>query len=301
MSEHPEAAKGSLMVFFAYVLWGSLPLYWKVLEGLGAEVILAHRIIWALVATTGLVVFTRRLPALRSVFSSRRKVAVMVLASLLISANWWLYIWAIGNGHLVEAAMGYYINPLVSVVLGMLVLRERLGLAGLVAFGLAALGVVILALAYGTLPWIALGLAFTFGLYGLLKKQAQVPPLVSLQVETLFSLPLALTFLVVNGTVWGSQGTDPLTVVLLVLAGPLTALPLWLFGTGARYIPLSRVGFLQYVSPTISLLIGVFLFGEAFSGWKVAAFGCIWLGLVVYTAAGLRAEARTRKARSAAA
>jgi chloramphenicol-sensitive protein RarD len=209
----------------------------------------------------------------------------MIGASLLISFNWWLYIWAIDAGQVVETALGYYINPLISVVLGLVFLKEKLTRAQTVAFVLAAAGVVVMALGVGRVPFIALGLALSFGFYGLMKKQAPVGALASLQIETLFSLPLALVLLWISGSggVFGSANPPWWQVTLLIVAGPVTALPLWLFGSGARLIPLARIGFLQYISPTINLGLGLFVFHESFGPWQAGAFACIWSALALYT------------------
>ena len=281
----PESRSGIFHALAAYTLWGLLPLYWKALEGVGPEMVLAHRIVWALVSTTTLVLLLRLGAEVRSVFADRRKTVRMIGASLLISFNWWLYIWAIDAGQVVETALGYYINPLISVVLGLVFLKEKLTRAQTIAFALAAAGVVVMAVGVGRVPFIALGLALSFGFYGLMKKQAPVGALASLQIETLFSLPLAVGLLLFSGApgVFGSAQPPWWQVTLLVVAGPVTALPLWLFGAGARLIPLARIGFLQYISPTINLGLGLFVFHETFGPWQAAAFACIWSALVLYT------------------
>lgn len=287
--------RGTWFAAASYVLWGTLPLYWKALQSVRPEFVLAHRIVWALVFTTTLVLFLKLGAEVRSLFTDRRKTIRMVGAALLISFNWWLYIWAINAGHVVETALGYYINPLISVLLGVLFLKERLSQAQKVAFALALAGVVVMAFGVARVPYIALGLALSFGFYGLLKKQAPVSALSSLQVETLFSLPLALGLLAFGSTngVFGSD-PSPWTVALLVLAGPVTAIPLWLFGAGARLIPLARLGFLQYISPTINLLLGLFVFHESFGVWQASAFVCIWAALALYTYDTIRKHGRLR-------
>lgn len=280
-----KTTRGTWFTAGSYVLWGLLPLYWKALQAVPPELVLAHRIVWALVFTTTLALFLRLGAEVRSLFADRNKTIRMAGAALLISFNWWLYIWAITSGHVIESALGYYINPLVSVLLGIFFLKERLTRAQTAAFSLAAAGVVVMAFGVGRVPFVALGLALSFGFYGLLKKQAPVSALASLQVETLFSLPLALVLLFLTGQPgpFGSASPDWTTVVLLVVAGPVTAVPLWLFGAGARLIPLVRIGFLQYISPTINLLLGLFLFRETFGPWQAGAFVCIWTALVLFT------------------
>ncbi|HTH14236.1 MAG TPA: EamA family transporter RarD [Spirochaetia bacterium] len=286
-----DSRRGTTLAALSYALWGLLPLYWKALEAVGPGAVLAHRILWALVFTTVLVLALRIVPEVRSLFTSGKKILFMVGASLLISANWGLYIWAIDAGHLVESALGYYINPLVSVLLGILFLKEKLTRIQTLAFVLAAAGVAVMALGIGRIPFVALGLALTFGFYGLMKKQAPVSALASLQVETLFSLPLAVVLLVPAPGFFGVAQPTWTEVILLVLAGPVTALPLWLFGTGARLIPLTRIGFLQYISPTINLALGLFVFHESFGTWQGLAFGCIWTALVLFTWDSLRRRA----------
>lgn len=273
--------RGTWLAAVSYVLWGLLPLYWKALEAAGAETVLAHRIVWALVFTTALVLFFRLLPEIRQAFSSAAGVWRMIGGAILISANWWLYIWSIDAGYVVEAALGYYINPLVNVLFGVVFLKERVNRWQAAAFALAGAGVAVLLIGLGKFPFIAFGLALTFGAYGLLKKGGKLSALASLQLETLFSLPLAIVLLL-----WGTHQAGPAPwwqPLLLVLAGPMTAIPLWLFGAGAKLIPLTRLGFLQYLAPTITLLIGLFVFGESFDGWHAAAFSCIWAALAVFT------------------
>ena len=278
-------ARGTWLAGISYALWGSLPLYWKALDAVPSRVVLAHRIVWALVFTTTLVLFLRLSGEVRSVFASKRKTVRMLVAAMLISFNWWLYIWAIDEGHVVETALGYYINPLVSVLLGILFFKEKLSRAQAVAFALGTVGVLVMAVGVGRVPYIALGLALSFGFYGLMKKQAPVGALAGLQVETLLSLPLAAVLLFFTGApgVFGTADPSWQQILLLVVAGPVTALPLWLFGAGARLIPLARLGFLQYISPTINLALGLFVFHESFGPWQAVAFACIWSALAVYT------------------
>ncbi len=278
-----QARTGMVLGFSAYALWGLLPLYWKALSSFSAEVILAHRILWALVLTTGVVVAFRQGRESLSVLTNPRKLLAMFGAAALISVNWWLYIWAVGNGAIVESALGYFINPLVSVVLGIVFLKEKLTPWQTGAFALALAGVLVMAWGIGGVPWIALALALTFGLYGLLKKQAPVSSLVSLQLETLLASPLVLVFLVPTGHFWGTAAPEAWQIALLVIAGPVTAIPLWLFGTAARKISLAQIGFLQYVSPSLNLLIGVLVFQETFDGNRVLAFSLIWGALALFS------------------
>lgn len=280
-----DLTRGTWMAAASYALWGSLPLYWKALGAVSPQIVLAHRIVWALLFTSALVLLLGFGAEVRSVFADRRKAVRMMGAALLISFNWWLYIWAIDAGQVVETALGYYINPLISVLLGVIFLKERLSRAQKAAFALATMGVIVMAFGVGRVPFIALGLALSFGFYGLMKKRAPVGALASLQVETLFSLPLAAGLLLFSGApgLFGTAQPPAWQIALLVFAGPVTALPLWLFGAGARLIPLARIGFLQYLSPTINLVLGLFVFHESFGPWQAAAFACIWAALALYT------------------
>jgi len=278
-----ETRKGFVFGFLAYAMWGLLPLYWKALSVFSAEIILAHRILWALVLTAGFVVALRLGKETWSVVSNPRKLIAMIGAAILISINWWLYIWAVGHGFLVESALGYFINPLVSVVLGIVFFREKLSGWQGAAFSLAACGVLVMGWGIGHVPWIALGLAFSFGFYGLLKKQAPVSSLASLQLETLFSSPLVLLFLIPTGTFWGSANPEGWQIAMLIIAGPVTVMPLLLFGSAARKITLAQIGFLQYVSPTLNLTLGVFVFHEHFDANKAVAFALIWGALALFS------------------
>lgn len=286
--------RGTVLATASYALWGLLPLYWKALSGVPASLVLAHRIVWALIFTGTLVTAFRLGAEVRSIFGDRKKLVRMIGAAALISVNWWLYIWAIDAGFVVESALGYYINPLVSVVLGVVFLREKLTRGQALAFGLAAAGVLVLSLGVGHFPFVSIGLALSFGFYGLLKKQATVSALVSLQLETLLSLPLAVALIILSPQgLWGSPEPTVFTVVLLVVAGPVTALPLWLFGAGARLIPMARLGFLQYLSPTITLALGIWVFHESFDSWRALAFGAIWLALLIFTLDSWRRHSRS--------
>jgi chloramphenicol-sensitive protein RarD len=280
---------GPVAALGAYLLWGIFPAYWKLLQAIPAPAILAYRIIFALSAVIMVLVAIRRLGELRALFGHPRTLLLMALAAVLICANWGLYIWAVNAGMIVECALGYYINPLVSVALGVVFFRERLTPWQLAALGLGVLGVVVMAAEYARLPWVALSLALSFGLYGLIKKLVGINALVSLGLETLFSLPVAAACLAFTG--WGAA--DPSAIgaggwLLVALAGPVTALPLVLFGHAAGRIPLSMLGFIQYVSPTINLSLAVFVFHEPFSPVQLLSFACIWAALAVFSAGQLR-------------
>jgi chloramphenicol-sensitive protein RarD len=303
---------GSLYTLAAFVSWGLLPLYWKLLGGVSAPVILAHRIIWSFVFVSGLLLALRRFAPFAFLGDARRR-RVVAATSFLIAVNWFTYIWAVTTEQLVEASMGYYINPLFSVFLGMVVLRERLTRLEAVALVFATIGVANLALRYGQIPWIAILLTASFGTYGLLKKLVSVDSLTALALETAILSPVALAFLAAVALVPGLAafggaeaaeaaatgsagaasavgglarifgGGAAATVGLLLFAGVVTAMPLYWFAQGAQRIPLSQVGFMQYIAPSLMLLIGVFLFGEPFTGVHAVSFGSIWIGLALYS------------------
>ncbi len=292
----------------AYILWGFLPLYWKLINHVPSEEILAHRMVWSFIfmlivlAVLGrLKKFTREL---KELMANRKKLFGLFFAAIFITLNWYTYIWAVNNNHVVDASLGYYINPLVSVLLGVIVLKERLSFWQIISFVLAAVGVLILTLHYGSIPWVAISLALSFGLYGLLKKLTALGALTGLTIETLFITPVALLYLsmlAANGSS-SFQPADPLTVLLLVGAGVATAIPLLLFATGANRISLSMIGFLQYIAPTIMLILGVFLYNEIFSQVHLIAFLFIWFALSIFTLSNTRLlprfEPRLTKAKS---
>ena len=285
MASGGEQRLGTIYTAGAFSLWGLLPLYWRLLEHVPAFEILAHRIVWTAVFTS-LVLLVGRRYRIGAFVRDRRLRRGLVLTGALLGVNWFTYIYAVNAGRVLDASMGYYINPLVSVLLGTLVLGERLSLLQKTAVSLAAIGVLVITIHYAVVPWVALVLAGTFGYYGLRKKQMGLDPLTALAVETTFLAPAGVALIAVLGA--GGAGAlaavDLTTDMLLVAAGVATALPLYWFAHGARRIPLSRVGFLQYIAPTLMLLIGVFLFGEPFTGAEAVSFGLIWLALAIYTA-----------------
>jgi chloramphenicol-sensitive protein RarD len=268
----------------SFLIWGLVnPVYFKLLGGIGPVEIVAHRVVWT-VALVGVFVLAIRGPmaVVRGVGSWRR-LGIFVITTLLVTVNWTVFIWAIGHNQLVQSSLGYYINPLINVLLGVLFLGERLNRNQLVAVAIAGLGVGVLVLSYGVVPWVALSLAISFGFYALIRKKAAIDPVIGLLVETLLLVPAALVYLLWMG--WsGSFGHDVSTSLLLVLAGPATAVPLVLFMIGAARLKLSTVGLLQYVGPTGQLLLGVLVYGEAFTSAHAIAFACIWVALMVFSA-----------------
>ncbi|WP_459500150.1 EamA family transporter RarD [Bacillus sp. C1] len=281
--------KGILYAAGAYMMWGVLPIYWKWVEEVPAEEILAHRIVWAFVFMLLVLVISKRLGQflreLVSLFKRPKLLISLTIASILISGNWFVYIWAVNQNHIIEASLGYYINPLVSILLGTVVLKEKLNFWQYVAVGLAGVGVIILAFRYGSIPWIALSLAFTFGLYGLTKKLLNYDAMIGLTMETMIVTPFAAIYLTMIGEHgFGSFGSISSTL-LLMGAGIITALPLFYFAKGAQLIPLYMIGFLQYIAPTINLILGVFIFHEHFTSAHTTAFFFIWVALFIFSMA----------------
>jgi len=292
-----ERRIGFLAGAAAYGLWGLFPLYFKALASIRPLEVLAHRIVWAAAILLGLAWWQGRSAEVRATLVSPRNLGVLVCSTAAIALNWLVYITAVINGHVLETSLGYFMTPLVSVLLGVVVLRERLARPVLIAAGLALVGVTCMTLHAGRVPVIALVLAFSFGGYGLLRKIVPVPVVVGLAIETLLLLPLAAGFLLWSRSA-GTLGflSGPWTRdALLLLSGPLTAGPLLLFGGAVRRLPLSTLGFLQYISPTIQFLLAVFLYREAFSSAVALAFGFIWTGLAVFAAHSIR-DARARAA-----
>ncbi len=293
--------KGVLAGVAAYTLWGLLPVYWKALQTVPALEILVHRTVWSLVFVLLLQAILRRWDWLRLVRQQPRMLRIFLGSTVLLSLNWLTYIWAVNAGHVVDASLGYFINPLVSVLLGMIFLGERLRPWQGVAVGLAAASVLYLTLGLGSLPWIALVLAGTFGFYGLLRKTAPLGSMEGLSVETaLLSLPALAYLLALEATGQGSFGhAGATTSLLLAFTGVVTAVPLLLFAWAARNTTLATVGILQYIAPTFQFLLGLLVYHEPFSPARLLGFGGVWLALVIYTGEALMQE-RHRRAAAAA-
>jgi chloramphenicol-sensitive protein RarD len=267
-----------------------LPVYWKAIEHVRAQEILSHRVVWSLAVALGVLALRRQWGWLREV--SRRPAILLpfVGTAVLLTVNWLIYIWANNNGHIVETSLGYFINPLINVLLGVLLLGERMRAWQWAAVGLASVGVAYLTISYGRLPWIALVLALTFGLYGLIRKTAALESTQGLAVEMALMFLPALGYLVYLGIrgagSFGRAGVGVPTTALLGLAGIVTAVPLILFAYGARRVPLTRLGVLQYAAPTLQFLVGVILYDEGFSKARLIGFGIIWAALLVYSIEG---------------
>lgn len=274
----------------AYVAWGILPLYWKALKHVPAREILAYRVIWSFILLCLFNSLKKRWPEVKDAYAKARNRVSSLISAVIIGAVWFIYILAMITDHVVEASMGYYINPLISVVLGMIFLKERLSLWQNVAFVLAALGVAFLTIQYGRFPWIALSLAVGFGLYGLLRKTSRVGSITGLTAETAILSPLALVYILFlfYGKTSSVVDATVTTHLLLMGAGIVTAVPLVWFAKGARRIPLSMIGFFQYLAPTISLLLGIFVFKEPFTATHLFSFCLIWVALIIFTVSQVR-------------
>lgn len=296
MSSDDQSRKGLLAAALAFVIWGLFPLYWHLLKAVPSDQIIAHRIVWSAVLLCVLLCARQGLQWLRTILASPRTFWLLGAASLLIGANWSLYIWAVNAGHVVETSLGYFINPLLSVLLGVLVLGERLRRLQWLAVGIAALGVIWLTWQTGRAPWIAIGLSATFGFYGLLRKLVKVEPVAGIGLESLFLLLPALGWLLWvengHGGAFLGGGWGPGVMSLLVLAGAVSAVPLIAFTYGVQRVPLSTVGLLQYIGPTLQFLTGILFFREPFGPDRLVGFACIWAALLIFAADGWRVSRR---------
>ena len=284
------AGTGTLLGVAAYVLWGVLPLYLKLLQNVPTAQVVAHRVLWSVVMLVGIVLLFRRVRAILGAVTMRT-VLMLTASAFLIAVNWLVYIWAVQNAHVLDASLGYFINPLVNVALGVAVLGERVRRIQWVAIGLAGAGVLVMALSNGDSIWISLVLALSFGTYGLIRKVVAIDALGGLLIETVVLAPFALGLLLVahhGGE--GAFGRETATDLLLVVAGAVTAAPLLLFAGAARRMPYAALGLLQYIAPTLQFLIAIFVFGEHLRPHDLAAFALIWVGLAVYGSDSVRAS-----------
>jgi chloramphenicol-sensitive protein RarD len=276
--------KGILNGIGAYALWGLFPIYWKLLQQVPALQVIGHRIAWSFIFLIVVILLTKQWKEFRSAALTPKTIGIYSVAAVLLSINWLVYVWGVNAGFIVETSLGYFINPLLSVLLGVVFLRERLRTAQWIPVALAALGVISLTVAYGRLPWIALSLAFSFGIYGLVKKLAPLGSLYGLTLETAIVLPFALVYLAFvdfTGTGAFLHESAPIDI-LLIGAGVVTSIPLLLFASAARQIPLTVIGILQYIAPTLQFLIGVFLYQEAFDQSRFIGFSLVWLALIIF-------------------
>jgi chloramphenicol-sensitive protein RarD len=287
---HPDKVLGVVYSSSAFLIWGISPIYWKAMQAVPAFEIILHRIVWSFILLVPLIIVMRRWQEFVDALKNTRALLILLLTALIVGGNWLLYIWAVNSGYMLQASLGYYINPLVNVVLGMVFLNERLRPLQMVAVGLAAVGVIYLTIYYGEFPWIALTLAVTFGFYGLIRKVAQVGSLVGLTVETLLlSIPalIYLFYLDIHGQGTIFRVSLKLDLMLMGCA-PLTAIPLLCFTLGARRLYLSTLGLLQYIAPSCIFILAVFLYREPFSSAQVFTFILIWTALAIYSTDSMR-------------
>jgi chloramphenicol-sensitive protein RarD len=287
-AETGDDIAGILYAALAYIFWGIVPIYWRWLANVPPFEITVHRVLWCALFVIAVCFIRGRVSHIAAIFRNARLLATLTLTSVLISANWLLYIYCVSSHHLVDASLGYYIVPLLSIALGVTLFGEHMSRLRLVAVGLAGLAVVVKAIDVGHLPWIALGLALSFGFYGYFRKRANVDAMDGLTIETLILFPFTLA-LVLYWTLSGTGAfatTNLSTDALLIFGGPLTAVPLAMFAAGARRIRMTTLGFLQYLAPSITLTLAIFGFGERFTQLDAITFGCVWLALVVVAAEG---------------
>lgn len=277
------------MVVIAYVFWGFMPIYWKLLDHVSSDEILSGRVIWSFIFTLLLVIvgrnFKQLMMDLKELWGNQKDFWSLVIASYLVTGNWFTYIYAVNAGYIVQTSLGYYINPLLSVVLGIVFFKEKLSKAQHLAVVIAAAGVLILTISYGEIPWIAFTLAITFAFYGLIKKRLKINASRGLTIETFFVLPVALIYfgylVATDKAMFFSS--DLSTVILLILTGVATAVPLIFFAKGTKTMPLYMSGFIQYIAPTIMLLVGIFMYDEQFSKIEFLSFSFIWCALILFT------------------
>lgn len=280
---------GMLAALGTYIIWGLLPLYWNLLAAAGADEILAQRVCWSFLFMLLVLAVTKRWQAFlkdcRDLWRNKKRGLLLIAAAVLITLNWLTYIWAVNNNHVIDTSIGYYINPLMSVLFGVIFFGERLTTAKKVSIGLAAIGILLMTYELGKLPWIAVALALTFAVYGAVKKKLQLAPFSSITLETLMMLPVAIPYTIyLLQTPQNHFGPAfPLLTLLLAGTGVITAIPLLLFSYAANTLPLNVLGFFQYLSPTVALLLGIFVFREPFGFQQLVAFGFIWAALLIFT------------------
>ncbi|WP_028974818.1 EamA family transporter RarD [Spirochaeta cellobiosiphila] len=288
---------GYIAAASAYITWGLLPIYWKTLQSVPSIEILGHRIFWSFVLLLVLLGFKKNKAHL-TYLRDKKKILTILTASIAITINWGVYIYSVTHDFIIEASLGYYINPLISVLLGVLILKEQLGRSGWVALLLATSGVIYQILMYKQFPWISLALAFSFGFYGLQKKRLKMSSQDSLFMETLMILPLALIIVILPGKDSALLTLHGYKKLLLILSGLATTVPLFLFAEGANRIPLTSIGFLQYITPTMTLILGVFLYKEPFDSHRLISFLLIWMGLLIYSIDIIHQYNKVRKTKS---
>ncbi|MEO1483718.1 MAG: EamA family transporter RarD [Myxococcota bacterium] len=297
MKERSDGSVGTLYALGAFGIWGFMPLYFKAVKEVSPFELLAHRIVWSVVLVSIFLLLRSRVDEIRSALKNRQLVAMLALSATLVATNWLVYIWSVVSGQVLQSSLGYYINPLVNVLLGRLFLSERLRKTQWLAVGIATAGVLALVIRVGELPWISLTVATTFGFYGLVRKQTPVKPVVGMHLESLLLAPVSLGYLLyLSSTGHLEFGASPSLSLLLVASGLITAVPLIFFSEAARRLTLTSVGFFQYIAPSIQFLLAVALFGETFTTSHAIAFGCIWFALALYSVDSIAAARSYRVA-----
>jgi len=295
MTDKRKELTGNICGVSAYFFWGILTIYWKTLHEVPAFQLVLHRILWCFIVMLGYILIRGKGRQLAAILAHRRNILLLSAAALLIGANWFIYVFALSTERILQASLGYYINPLVSIFLGLVFLKEKLSLRQKISLILAGAGVTIITVGVGVFPWISICLALSFALYGLMKKTVDIPSDLGLTLETMLLAPASAVLLIVlrfrSGPIVGTL--PPLETVMLFASGFATALPLFLFGEAAKRIPLSRVGFLQFLSPTIMFLIGVLVYNEPLTTVKIISFMCIWAALIIFLLPGAK-KARER-------
>jgi chloramphenicol-sensitive protein RarD len=287
--------RGVLSAFGAYLIWGLFPIYWKLIKHVPAIQLIGHRIIWSFIFLAVFLLITRQWPAMCSMAADRKVIRVYLIAAVLVGFNWFIYVWAVNAGYIIEASLGYFINPLFSVLIGVSFLRERLRLFQWASIGLAAAGVIYLTIAYGRPPWIAIGLTVTFGLYGLVKKMSPLGSAYGLTIESGILFIPGLLFLGYQD--WIGRGaflhTGLQSDLLMAGAGLVTTIPLLMFTYAAQRIPLTTIGILHYITPTCQFLLGVLVYREPFSLTQALGFGIVWTGVIIFCAEGFLSRRAT--------
>jgi len=279
-----EKLKGVLFVFSTYLFWGVQPIFWKQLKHIDSFQLIAHRIFWSFLFFLIILKYQNKISEIKEVMKDKKKFALTVFAGYLISTNWLIYIYAINSNRILETSLGYYINPIISVILGMIFLKEKFNKNQILSFAFACLGVLVIIVKFRSLPWIAMVLPVMFGVYGLIKKLTSLDPVVSMAIETMAIMPIGLGYLLFTEiTNKGHLFSDgPIITFYLIMTGVVTSLPLWWFAIGARKIKLSSIGFIQFISPTLSLIIGVLMYNEVFEKTQMISFGLIGIGIIIY-------------------
>ncbi len=289
-----EATKGVVAALLAYGFWGFLPLLFRQLDSVGSVMIVAERTLWSLVLLAIILMFVGGFADVRVLLADRRRALWTLLSAVLLAGNWLLYVWAVETGQVLEASFGYFINPLINVLMGMVLLGERQNRLQTVSILIAVVAIAIQAVGLGAFPFISLGLALSFGFYGYFRKTAKLGPAVGLFAETLMLAPVALIYVLYNlATVGVGAHGDPYLMTLLVLSGPATAVPLLLFAYGVRRLRLTTIGMFQYIAPTIQFMVAIFLFGEHLNALRLASFGLIWVSLLVFSYDSFRRRGQT--------